>query len=326
MRKLLLMSLGALALLVPVAAQAQAQAPANPRLADERVLLRTNRGDLVLGLYPDVAPKTVAQILKLVRLGVYDSVYFHRVEPNFVAQVTNAQNRKTPLSPEQQAAITKLPAELSSIPHKMGVLSMAREDNDVNSAETSFSILIGSAPHLDGKYTVFGRVIWGLPMVTGLATEPRDEHNAPRTPCVIEKAEVLAAADVARMMIAGDLRKPIPLTTEQLAASAKAAEQAPAAATGTAVATGISTISVVGILLMALCNLAAFFLAGRLSTKTLGALNILSVLIGAFTLFAELGSLPRRTPVMGAVLLFGLVAAFKLVNKFETPPRVERKA
>jgi cyclophilin family peptidyl-prolyl cis-trans isomerase len=323
MRRLLLTWLGALALLAP--AGAHARAPANPRLADERVLLRTNRGDLVLGLYPDVAPKTVAQFLKLVRLGVYDSVYFHRVEPNFLVQVTNAQNRKAPLSPEQQAAITRIPAEFSAIPHQAGTLSMAREDNDVNSAETSFSILIGSAPHLDGKYTVFGQVIWGLPLVTGLASEPRDEHNSPRTPCVIESAEVVAAADLARMMSAGELRKRIPLTTDQMAAAVTAAEQTSAAASGGAAATGISTMSVVGILLMSLCNLGAFFLAGRLSAKTLGALNILSVLIGAFTLFAELGSLPRRTPLLGAVLLFGLVAAFKLVNKFETPPRAERK-
>jgi cyclophilin family peptidyl-prolyl cis-trans isomerase len=319
MKRFLFGILGCASLLLPLAGARAESAP--PRMGEDRVLIRTNRGDMVFGLYPDVAPRTVAQFLKLVRMGVYDSTYFHRIEPNFVAQVTNAQNRKNPLSPEQLAAITRLPAEFSSIPHTMGTLSMAREDKDVNSAETSFSILLGNAPHLDGKYTIFGHVVWGLPLVTGLATEPRDEHNSPRTPLIIEQAQVLAARDIGRMMISGELRKPIPLPAAALEAAARAVEAAPAVASGTA-----GVVFIVGIILMALCNLGAFFLAGRFSPKTLGAINILAVLIGAFVLFVELGSLPHRTPVLGAVVLFGLVAMFKLVNRFETPPRVERKA
>ena len=154
----------------------------SPRIGDERVLLRTTRGDLVLAFYPDVAPKHIAQILKLVRMGVYDSTWIQRVEPNYVVQLSNVQNRKRALSPEQLAAITKLPAEFSSVPHRTGTLSMAREPADPNSAETSFSMMLNAAPHLDGKYTVFGEVEFGMPLLSMLANEPRDQGGCSPPP------------------------------------------------------------------------------------------------------------------------------------------------
>src|SRR6516165_7393641 len=80
---------------------------------DERVILRTSCGDLVLALYPDVAPKHVEQFLTLVRLGVYDGTCFHRIDPGFVAQNAGAFDRRGALTPAQQAAIHKIPAEFS---------------------------------------------------------------------------------------------------------------------------------------------------------------------------------------------------------------------
>src|SRR5688500_17556555 len=140
-------------------------APKGPAIAEERILLRTNRGDLVVGLYDGVAPKHAAQIRKLVRLGVYDSTMIFRVEPGFVAQVTNAQNRKNALSPEQHKAITAIPAEFSKLQHRPGIVSMARDTDDVNSAETSFSFMLGRAPELDRKYTVIGELEHGMPLL-----------------------------------------------------------------------------------------------------------------------------------------------------------------
>jgi cyclophilin family peptidyl-prolyl cis-trans isomerase len=172
------------ALVLAVLLQAEA-----PKLADERILLRTSMGDIVLVLYPDVAPKHVAQILRLVKLGVYDGMHFHRVEPGFVAQLSGHHDRATPLKPEQAAAILKIPGEFSPIVHRRGLLSMARFD-DPNSAETSFSILLGPAPHLDGKYTVFGHVESGLEVVAKIERVDRDVTR-PRRRVSVERAEVV---------------------------------------------------------------------------------------------------------------------------------------
>lgn len=159
-----------------------------PKLADERIRLRTSMGDIVLALYPEVAPKHVAQILRLVKLGVYDGMHFHRVEPGFVAQLSGHHDRETPLTPGQAAAVTRIPAEFSSIRHRRGILSMARFD-DPDSAETSFSILLGPAPHLDGKYTVFGHVESGLDVVA--AIERVERHvTRPKRRVSLHRAEV----------------------------------------------------------------------------------------------------------------------------------------
>jgi peptidylprolyl isomerase len=182
-----------------------------PAIGDERILLRTSRGDLVVGLYDGVAPKHAAQIRKLVRLGVYDSTTIFRVEPGFVAQITNAQNRQQPLTAEQSKAIAPIPAEFSKLPHRTGTVSMARDDDDVNSAETSFSFVLGRSPHLDRKYTVIGEVEHGHKLLAMIGKEPRDWRNRPRTPIVVEKAEVKTGAEIARMKAAGELRDATPL-------------------------------------------------------------------------------------------------------------------
>ena len=140
-----------------------AAAEDRPPVADERIVLHTIAGDLVLALYPTIAPQTVEQLLKLARAGVYDTTAFVRIEPAFVAQISAHWDRTKPLTDEQKALIKKIPAELDpSVKHGRLTLSMAREDADINSAESSFSILLNSAPHLDGKYTIFGRVVSGL--------------------------------------------------------------------------------------------------------------------------------------------------------------------
>jgi cyclophilin family peptidyl-prolyl cis-trans isomerase len=177
-----------------------------PAIGDERILLHTNRGDLVVGLYDTVAPKHAAQIRKLVRLGIYDSTMIFRVEPGFVAQVTNAQNRKKALTPEQRQAITPIPAEFSKLQHRPGIVSMARDTDDVNSAETSFSFMLGRAPSLDRKYTVIGELEHGMPLLKMIEKEPRDYYNRPKNPVVVEKAELKTAQQIAEMKAAGQLK------------------------------------------------------------------------------------------------------------------------
>lgn len=179
-------------------------------MGDEHILLRTNRGDLVIGLYDTIAPKHAAQIRKLVRLGVYDTTTLFRVEPGYLIQLINAQNREKRLNAEQSWAIKPIPAEFSKLQHRAGIVSMARDDDDVNSAETSFSFMLGRAPDLDRKYTIIGQVEFGQPLLTQIAREPRDQRNRPRTPIVVEKAEVKTAHELAQMREAKQLRGPLP--------------------------------------------------------------------------------------------------------------------
>ena len=126
----------------------------SPPRSRERVVLRTNAGDLVLVFYPRVAPQHVGQILELVRLGAYDTTEFFRVVPRFLVQTAEVEYRRLPLSEAQRSAIKNIPLELSELVHRRGMVTMARQEDDQNSARTSFSMLLADAPHLDCKYTV----------------------------------------------------------------------------------------------------------------------------------------------------------------------------
>lgn len=147
--------------------------------AGPRLLMHTMAGDLLLELDPDLAPKHTQQLLKLVVNGVYDGVHFHRAEPGFVLQLSNATDRLIPLNQIQKGLIRNLPLEVSAVKHRRGVLSMARWEDRPDSAQTSFSILLGDAPHLDGKYTVIGRVLVGMDVVDELVAVPKDQFGKP---------------------------------------------------------------------------------------------------------------------------------------------------
>ncbi|KAJ3675532.1 hypothetical protein LUZ60_004574 [Juncus effusus] len=134
----------------------------HPELGSARVVFQTNYGDIEFGFYPHVAPKTVEHIFKLVRLGCYNTNHFFRVDKRFVAQVADVTSGRTaPMNEEQrnEAAKTVI-GEFSSVKHVRGILSMGRY-SDPDSAGSSFSILLGNAPHLDGQYAVFGKVTKG---------------------------------------------------------------------------------------------------------------------------------------------------------------------
>lgn len=132
------------------------------QLGSARVVFQTNHGDIEFGFLPTVAPQTVEHIFKLVRLGCYNTNHFFRVDKGFVAQVADVVGGRTaPMNEEQRKEAEKtVVGEFSDVKHVRGILSMGRYA-DPNSASSSFSILLGDAPHLDGQYAIFGRVTKG---------------------------------------------------------------------------------------------------------------------------------------------------------------------
>jgi cyclophilin family peptidyl-prolyl cis-trans isomerase len=165
--------------------------------------LRTVAGDVLLAFYPEVAPESVQHFLELVRLGAYDTTHFGRTEPGFVVQVFNAQDRLRPLTEALDKALRPMEAEFSNVPHRRGILSFGREDNDPDSAVSSFSILVADAPHLDGKYTVFGHVERGMEVVDRLMEIPRTQRTSPSTRLTIWHAEVVSAATLKDVVLDG---------------------------------------------------------------------------------------------------------------------------
>lgn len=142
-----------------------------PRLGPHALEVHTDHGKILLGLYPKVAPKHVAQLLSLARAGVYDGTHFHRIQKGFVAQIASADHRRPKLTPALAKLVQPIPDEFSALPHRRFALSMAKWAAP-NSAETSFSILLGRARHLDGKFTVFGEVIGGRDVVARIESLP----------------------------------------------------------------------------------------------------------------------------------------------------------
>ena len=140
------------------------------QLAQHRVVLETSVGSMTIAFAPGVAPEHVRNFLQLARAGVLDGTAFHRVVRGFVVQA-GALNTRGALTEKQQKLVHNLQPEFNDTKHVKGVVSMARGD-DPASATTSFFIVTADAPSLDGKYTVFGRVIDGLDVLDRIESTP----------------------------------------------------------------------------------------------------------------------------------------------------------
>lgn len=150
------------------------------------VLLKTSMGDITVEMAPDIAPEHVRNFLKLVESGWYNRTAFHRIIPGFVVQGGLGSTRADNAPHAADKWVRRLNGEFSPGPHIRGVLSMARA-NDPNSAETSFFIVLGPAPHLDGKYSIFGKMIDGFEVLERIEKVARDGET-PR-----ERTELIEA-------------------------------------------------------------------------------------------------------------------------------------
>jgi peptidyl-prolyl cis-trans isomerase B (cyclophilin B) len=136
-----------------------------------RAILQTTMGDINIEFAPDKAPEHVRNFLRLAQAGVYTGMGVHRVAKGFVIQTGYLPSRNQPLSEPQQRLVRTLQPEFNDTPHVKGTVSMARGENPA-SADTSFFIVLGPSPVLDGKYTAFGRVVDGLAVVEAIEQVP----------------------------------------------------------------------------------------------------------------------------------------------------------
>ena len=162
---------GLLALAAPLHAQATSDAVDGPGPNLVITVGGATTGQIVIDLFPEVAPNHVAQVTTLAKQGVYDGVVFHRVIAGFMAQTGDEAYGKhgsnVAMAGRGASELPDIAAEFSDQSFERGVLGMARS-SDPNSANSQFFIMFDAAPHLDGQYTVFGRVISGMEVVDAI--------------------------------------------------------------------------------------------------------------------------------------------------------------
>ena len=148
-----------------------------------------NGKKIKLELYPDKAPITCANFEKLVREGFYDGLIFHRVISGFMIQGGDPQGTGMGGSKEKikgEFAMNGVPNDLK---HTRGVISMARSMNP-NSASSQFFIMHKDAPHLDGQYAAFGKVVEGIEAVDEIAETKTDYNDRPLNDIKMKKVYI----------------------------------------------------------------------------------------------------------------------------------------
>lgn len=147
-------------------------------------------GVITLELYPNIAPETVNNFVSLVNKGFYDGLTFHRIIPGFMIQGGDPLGNGTGGPGYSIKGEFKSNGFRNDLRHERGVISMARA-MDPNSAGSQFFIMHADAPHLDGSYAAFGKVIDGMGVVDSIASVRTNMFNdAPVTPVVIKSITV----------------------------------------------------------------------------------------------------------------------------------------
>lgn len=148
-----------------------------------------NGRKMKIELYPDKAPITAANFEKLVKEGFYDGLTFHRIIPGFMIQGGDPEGTGMGGSKDKIKGEFASNGVKNDIKHTRGVISMARSMMK-DSASSQFFIMHADAPHLDGDYAAFGKVIEGLEVIDEIASVETDYNDRPAEPQVMAKVYI----------------------------------------------------------------------------------------------------------------------------------------
>lgn len=142
------------------------------------VTIETNHGKIEVELYPEIAPNTVNNFISLVKKGFYDGTIFHRVIPGFMIQGGDPEGTGMGGPGYSIRGEFSHNGFKNNLRHTRGVLSMARSMFP-NSAGSQFFLMVEDAPHLDGEYASFGKVISGIEECDRIVSVPRNRMDRP---------------------------------------------------------------------------------------------------------------------------------------------------
>ena len=187
MKKIITILLSAM-MLFSVTSCGKSKAPVN-------FIIEMESGETMKGeLYPDVAPITVENFVKLCNENFYEGLIFHRVIPGFMIQGGGMDAEMMPKEADAIKGEFTSNGVKNDLKHTRGVLSMART-NVPNSASSQFFIMHKDSPHLDGQYAAFGKVTEGLDVVDKIATVPTTQRmghsDVPVEPQVIKTIKIV---------------------------------------------------------------------------------------------------------------------------------------
>ena len=161
--------------------------------SNEVAVIDTTLGKIEIGFFADKAPGHVKNFKDLANQKFYDGTTFHRVIPGFMIQGGDPNSKSDDRSTHGTGGPGySIKAEFNDVPHKRGVLSMARSQ-DPDSAGSQFFIVVKDSPFLDGQYTVFGEVLNGMDVADQIVSSPRDGNDNPN-----ERIEMKAVTIVGR--------------------------------------------------------------------------------------------------------------------------------
>jgi peptidyl-prolyl cis-trans isomerase B (cyclophilin B) len=145
-----------------------------------KAVIKTKFGEMEIVFFSEKAPKHVENFLSLAKSGFYNGTIFHRVIPGFMIQGgdPNTKDLNKPETYGMGGPSHRLKAEFNDIPHRRGILSMART-NDPNSAGSQFFIVVKDSNFLDGQYTAFGEVVKGMEVADKIVGLPRNARDLP---------------------------------------------------------------------------------------------------------------------------------------------------
>jgi peptidyl-prolyl cis-trans isomerase B (cyclophilin B) len=157
--------------------------------------VKTSAGDIHIRFFPDIAPNHVKNFIDLAQQGYYNGTKFHRIIPGFMIQGGDPNTKSgDPSSWGIGGSGKHVKAEFSSVPHRRGIVSMARA-NDPDSASSQFFIVTSDSTFLDNKYSVFGQVTKGMDVADKIVNAPKGARDVPNDPVSIVSITIRDARD-----------------------------------------------------------------------------------------------------------------------------------